>query len=190
MIQEARRRETPDRERLDCYEFRGAGGAGNNGDGRTSLAAAALGLNRSALQRWARSSADPGQASALASFVEVPLTGLTPVLAALCHVNWRCERAGPPASLSSPLSRPARTRSSSGISTTSVLFELRLISLGISVTHCHHLQAIFDRLVSAKSYGASTTHMSQLLPKIEGGGGGGCPWLVFGIKDTLYDQNC
>ena len=32
----------------------------------------------------------------------------------------------------------------------------------------------------------STTHMSKLLPRIEGGGGAGCPLLVFGIKKSLY----
>jgi hypothetical protein len=71
-----------------------------------------------------------------------------------------------------------------------LLFELRVISVGIVVTRCDALQAIFDQLGRGKSYGASTTHMSKLLPKIEGGGGGGCPILVFGIKETLYDQNC
>ncbi len=35
-------------------------------------------------------------------------------------------------------------------------------------------------------YGASTTHMSKLLPRIEGGGGAGCPLLVFGISRKLY----
>lgn len=71
-----------------------------------------------------------------------------------------------------------------------LLFELRVISLGIVVTRSDALQVIFDQLGRGRSYGASTTHMSKLLPKIEGGGGGGCPVLVFGIKDTLYDQNC
>jgi hypothetical protein len=28
--------------------------------------------------------------------------------------------------------------------------------------------------------------MSKLLPKIQGGGGGGCPILVFGISKNLY----
>ncbi len=37
-----------------------------------------------------------------------------------------------------------------------------------------------------KSYGNSTTHMQKLLPRIEGGGGGGCPILVFGISSKLY----
>jgi len=71
-----------------------------------------------------------------------------------------------------------------------LLFELRVISLGIIVTRCDSLQAVFNNLEIGSKYGASTTHMSKLLPKIEGGGGGGCPILVFGIKDTLYDQNC
>ena len=71
-----------------------------------------------------------------------------------------------------------------------LLFELRVISVGIIVTRCDSLQTIFDSLGRGSSFGASTTHMSKLLPKIDGGGGGGCPVLVFGIKDTLYDENC
>lgn len=71
-----------------------------------------------------------------------------------------------------------------------LLFELRVVSVGIIVTRCDCLQKIFDELGRGKSYGASTTHMSKLLPKIEGGGGGGCPILVFGIRDLLYDKDC
>jgi hypothetical protein len=71
-----------------------------------------------------------------------------------------------------------------------LLFELRVISVGVIVTRCDSLQRIFDALGRGKSYGASTTHLSKLLPKIEGGGGGGCPVLVFGIKETLYDAGC
>lgn len=70
-----------------------------------------------------------------------------------------------------------------------LLFELRVISVGVIVTRCDSLQNIFERLGRGKSYGASTTHMSKLLPKIDGGGGGGCPLMVFGIKDVLYDEN-
>lgn len=68
-----------------------------------------------------------------------------------------------------------------------LLFDLRVVSVGIIVTRSDSLQAIFDKLGRGKSYGQSTTHMRKLLPKIEGGGAGGCPILVFGIKDTLYD---
>jgi hypothetical protein len=36
------------------------------------------------------------------------------------------------------------------------------------------------------SYGAATTHHEKLWPKIEGGGGGGCPVLTFAITPALY----
>jgi len=68
-----------------------------------------------------------------------------------------------------------------------ILFELRAISVGVVVTRCDELQDIFDRLGKGTSYGQSTTHMSKLLPRIEGGGGGGCPIVVFGITKKLYD---
>lgn len=67
-----------------------------------------------------------------------------------------------------------------------LLFELRAISLGVIITRCDELQRIFDMLGKGDSYGASTTHMSKLLPRLEGGSGGGCPILVFGISQKLY----
>jgi Restriction endonuclease BglII len=67
-----------------------------------------------------------------------------------------------------------------------LLFDLRAISVGIIVTRCDELQNIFKRLGRGESYGASTTHMAKLLPRIHGGGGGGCPLLIFGIKSSLY----
>jgi hypothetical protein len=70
-----------------------------------------------------------------------------------------------------------------------LLFDLRAISVGIIITRCDDLQEIFDSLRRGSSYGASTTHMSKLLPRIEGGSGGGCPILVFGITQKLYAQN-
>jgi hypothetical protein len=70
-----------------------------------------------------------------------------------------------------------------------LLFELHAISIGVIITRCDELQTIFDRLNRGSSYGNSTTHLSKLLPRIEGGGGGGCPILVFGIKDKLYVEN-
>jgi hypothetical protein len=71
-----------------------------------------------------------------------------------------------------------------------LLYDLRAISLGIIITRSDKLQEIFDALGRGKSYGASTTHMSKLLPKIEGGGGAGCPLLVIGITKKLYDEDC
>jgi len=70
-----------------------------------------------------------------------------------------------------------------------LLFDLRVVSVGIIVTRADELQKIFNDLGRGSSYGMSTTHMSKLLPRIQGGGGAGCPLLVFGIKASLYDKN-
>lgn len=70
-----------------------------------------------------------------------------------------------------------------------LLFELRVIDVGIIVTRCSELQAIFNNLRIGSSYGNSTTHMQKLLPRLEGGGGGGCPVLVFGISPKLYVED-
>lgn len=67
-----------------------------------------------------------------------------------------------------------------------LLFDLRTVSVGIIITRCDELQLIFNSIGRGKSYGMSTTHMSRLLPRIEGGSGGGCPLLVFGIRKECY----
>jgi Restriction endonuclease BglII len=71
-----------------------------------------------------------------------------------------------------------------------LLFDLRAISVGIIITRSDHLQEIFAELGRGASYGASTTHMSKLLPRINGGGGAGCPILVLGITRSLYSEDC
>lgn len=70
-----------------------------------------------------------------------------------------------------------------------LLFELHAISVGVIITRCDKLQSIFDGLGRGSSYGQSTTHMSKLLPRVEGGSGGGCPILVFGISEKLYVED-
>lgn len=70
-----------------------------------------------------------------------------------------------------------------------LLFELRVVSVGVIITRADELQDIFDGLRRGSSYGESTTHMRKLLPKLEGGGGGGCPVLVFGITKKLYQED-
>lgn len=67
-----------------------------------------------------------------------------------------------------------------------LLFELRALSVGIIVTRTTALQQIFKELGKGGSYGASTTHMNKLVPRVQGGSGGGCPIIVFGIKPAAY----
>lgn len=66
------------------------------------------------------------------------------------------------------------------------LFDLRAIDVGVIITRNSELQAIFNTLGQGKKYGASTTHLNKLLPKLEGGGGGGCPVVVFAITKACY----
>jgi hypothetical protein len=70
-----------------------------------------------------------------------------------------------------------------------VLFDLHVLDVGIIVTRADHLQDLFTSLGIGTKYGASTTHMSKLLPRLVAGGGGGCPILVFGITRNLYDPS-
>lgn len=63
-----------------------------------------------------------------------------------------------------------------------LLFDLRAIHVGVIVTRAWELQAHFKVFGKGSSYGKATTHHEKLWPKIEGGGGGGCPVLTFAIK--------
>ncbi|MFN0011476.1 MAG: BglII/BstYI family type II restriction endonuclease [Phycisphaerales bacterium] len=67
-----------------------------------------------------------------------------------------------------------------------LLFDLRAISVGVIVTKHDSLNEVFESLGIAAKYGTSTTWLSKLLPRVEGGGGGGCPLLVFGITKACY----
>jgi restriction endonuclease BglII len=69
-----------------------------------------------------------------------------------------------------------------------LLFDLRVISVGVIITKSEELVDVFKGLGSDiwDKYGRSTTWMSKLLPRIEGGGGGGCPILVFGIRRGCF----
>lgn len=71
-----------------------------------------------------------------------------------------------------------------------LLFDLRAICVGVIITRADELQDIFDDLNRGSSYGSSTTHWGKLIPRIEGGGGAGCPVLIIGITKKLYDQDC
>ncbi len=66
------------------------------------------------------------------------------------------------------------------------LFELQAIDVGVVITRCDELQTIFKRIGRAKSFGSSTTILSKLKRKLDGGAGGGCPVLIIGMKPNLY----
>ena len=78
-----------------------------------------------------------------------------------------------------------------------LLFDLRAISVGVIITKADDLKDVFRGILDPgkpqrslyRKYGASTTWMSKLLPRIEGGGGGGCPILVFGITGRLFVED-
>lgn len=75
-------------------------------------------------------------------------------------------------------------------------FEYDKISVGVLVTRSQNLDSFFEKLgtvtdrygttrnVKAK-YGASTTHIGKLLPRLKAGRSGGCPILTFGITSEL-----
>ncbi|GAA4650696.1 hypothetical protein GCM10023116_29790 [Kistimonas scapharcae] len=70
-----------------------------------------------------------------------------------------------------------------------LLHDLNVVSVGVIITRCTELQSIFKSLGRGASYGTSTTHLGKLLPKVNGGGSGGCPLLIFGISPSLYNPN-
>jgi hypothetical protein len=70
-----------------------------------------------------------------------------------------------------------------------LLFDLQVIDVGVIITRCSELQAIFNELGRGPSFGNSTTHMGKLLPRLRGGSGGGCPIVVFGISGRLYVED-
>jgi len=78
-------------------------------------------------------------------------------------------------------------------------WEYNRISVGVLVTRSNELDAYFARLGTytdrsgrvrqyKNKYGASTTHIGKLLPRLHAGRGGGCPILVLGITTHLLDE--
>jgi hypothetical protein len=70
-----------------------------------------------------------------------------------------------------------------------LLKDLRVLSVGVIVTRRSELQELFDKLGKDASYGPSTTHWNKLIPKVDGGGAGGCPLLLVGMGMQCYDPH-
>jgi hypothetical protein len=60
-------------------------------------------------------------------------------------------------------------------------FEYRRIAVAILITRDESLNQIFKDEGLYGKYGASTTHIDKLIPRLQAGRSGGCPILVFGI---------
>jgi len=67
-----------------------------------------------------------------------------------------------------------------------ILRNLKTLSIGVIFTRLTELQDIFNGLGRGSSYGASTTHWDKLIPKVDGGGAGGCPLLLIGMGKACY----
>jgi hypothetical protein len=68
-----------------------------------------------------------------------------------------------------------------------LLWEMRVLSVGVIITRLSELQNLFDELGKGESYGNSTTHWDKLIPKVDSGGAGGCPLLLIGMGMACYD---
>ncbi|PFJ00301.1 BglII/BstYI family type II restriction endonuclease [Priestia megaterium] len=80
------------------------------------------------------------------------------------------------------------------------LHAARVIDVGVIITRSHTLSNLFSTLsdypgkeggtkkVSGK-FGESTTHTRSLRRLLDNGTGGGCPVLVIGITDSLFESN-
>lgn len=74
-------------------------------------------------------------------------------------------------------------------------FDCQLIDVGIIVTRAEELNEIFKRTIDKsgqllmKKYGASTTWMGKLLPRLDSRRNGGCPILAIGIKKGCIYEN-
>jgi len=68
-----------------------------------------------------------------------------------------------------------------------LLYDLGILAVGVIITRQTELQQLFNTLGKGSSYGASTTHLNKLIPKVNGGGAGGCPLLLIAIALACYD---
>ena len=64
-------------------------------------------------------------------------------------------------------------------------YECDIISVGVIITRDESLNDIFKKHGLLSKYGASTTWMGKLLPRLNSRRHGGCPILAIGIKPDI-----
>jgi len=65
-------------------------------------------------------------------------------------------------------------------------YECDVISCAVIITRSEELNTVFKDLGVMQKYGASTTWMGKLLPRINSGRHGGCPILIVGITPAAF----
>ena len=68
-------------------------------------------------------------------------------------------------------------------------FDCGLIDVGVIVTRAENLNDIFRELGNIAKYGASTTWMGKLIPRLDSRRNGGCPILAIGITKENVERN-
>jgi hypothetical protein len=67
-----------------------------------------------------------------------------------------------------------------------LLRQLKVLSVGVIITRMTELQKLFKEAGQKTAKGAATTHWDKLIPKVDGGGAGGCPLLLVGLGMACY----
>jgi hypothetical protein len=67
-------------------------------------------------------------------------------------------------------------------------FESNVIDVGVIVTRSASLNPVFKKLGLMPKYGASTTWIGKLVPRVEAGRNGGCPILAIGMTPRIIDN--
>lgn len=67
-------------------------------------------------------------------------------------------------------------------------YECDIISVGVIITRSEKLNDVFKRLGISAKYGASTTWMGKLLPRLDSRRHGGCPVLAVGITPDCIQE--
>jgi hypothetical protein len=70
-----------------------------------------------------------------------------------------------------------------------LLKDLRVLAVGVIITRLSELRTLFTELGEWHKYGTTSTHWDKLMPKVDGGGAGGCPLLMVGIGAACYDPH-
>lgn len=65
-------------------------------------------------------------------------------------------------------------------------FDFRQVDVAVLLTRSTSLQQRFKSLGIGNKYGASTTHMNKLIPRLNAGRNGGCPIVAFGITERCF----